>query len=259
MTAVTRATPSARISSSSRSRSHAKNGSLRPSRCQGRADVARPRRLSYRPVTRVPSGTALRCRARLVIPLIGTTSTSSAARSCPAQDRATCSTARWSLSPSTRITARVTRTTVARRVRSVSRDFRRAGRTMNPSVHAVIDGRICVAMRSLHRTTCGHGYPGPVPTTTRPRLDLDPAVVRRARTPGPHGPDGRSSSWPSSHTTVSVERATLRLAGPGRRRPRARPVGQPPRRRGPRPRSASSTASPPRSGTRCAAARPPTC
>ena len=45
---------------------------------------------------------------------------------------------------------------------------------------------------------------------------------------------------------------------PGRRRPRRHPVGQPPRRRRSAPTSASSTASPCRSGTRCSAARPTT-
>src|SRR6185503_18669421 len=64
----------------------------------------------------------------------------------------------------------------------------------------------------MHRTTCGHGYPGPVPTTTRPRLELDPAVVRRARSLA------RTAGRPvvrlaQRHTTVSVERALLRLAG----------------------------------------------
>ena len=51
-----------------------------------------------------------------------------------------------------------------------------------------------------------------MPTTTRPRLELDPAVVRRARTLA------RKAGRPvvrmaQRHTTVSVERATLRLAG----------------------------------------------
>ncbi len=63
-------------------------------------------------------------------------------------------------------------------------------------------------------------------------LELDPTVVRRARTLA------RKAGKPvvdlaKSHTTVSVERATLRLAGLSGRRPRERPVGQPPRRRGP--------------------------
>ena len=48
---------------------------------------------------------------------------------------------------------------------------------------------------------------------TRPRLDLDPATVRQARTLA------RKAGQPivrlaERHTTVSVERATLRLAGP---------------------------------------------
>ena len=51
-----------------------------------------------------------------------------------------------------------------------------------------------------------------MPTTTRPRLELDPAVVRRARSLA------RTAGRPvvrlaQRHTTVSVERATLRLAG----------------------------------------------
>ena len=51
-----------------------------------------------------------------------------------------------------------------------------------------------------------------MPTTTRPRLELDPAVVRRARSLA------RAAGRPvvrlaQRHTTVSVERATLRLAG----------------------------------------------
>ncbi len=51
-----------------------------------------------------------------------------------------------------------------------------------------------------------------MPTTTRARLELDPAVVRRARSLA------RTAGAPvvrlaRSHTTVSVERATLRLAG----------------------------------------------
>ncbi|MDQ2758256.1 MAG: lysine 2,3-aminomutase, partial [Actinomycetota bacterium] len=49
-------------------------------------------------------------------------------------------------------------------------------------------------------------------TTTAARLELDPAVVRRARTLA------RTAGAPvvrmaRRHTTVSVERATLRLAG----------------------------------------------
>ena len=52
----------------------------------------------------------------------------------------------------------------------------------------------------------------PCATTTRPRLELDPAVVRRVRSLA------RTAGRPvvrlaQRHTTVSVERATLRLAG----------------------------------------------
>src|SRR5215203_1900783 len=71
--------------------------------------------MSYNPVTRVPWATPARCRARLVIPLMDTTSTRAAPRSCP-RSPATRSTAHRSLSPSTRITAWVTGTTVARPV-----------------------------------------------------------------------------------------------------------------------------------------------
>ena len=53
------------------------------------------------------------------------------------------------------------------------------------------------------------------------------------------------------HTTVSVERATLRLAGLERRRRRRHPVGQPARSTSSAPTSGSSTASRCRSGTRC--------
>ncbi len=51
-----------------------------------------------------------------------------------------------------------------------------------------------------------------MPTTTRPRLELDPAVVRQARTLARRA--GRPVvQLAQRHTTVSVERATLRLAG----------------------------------------------
>ena len=62
-----------------------------------------------------------------------------------------------------------------------------------------------------------------------------------------------------THTTVSVERATLRLAGLAGADADAHPVGQPPRRRRPRRRSASSTACACRSGTPWSATRPATC
>ena len=60
-----------------------------------------------------------------------------------------------------------------------------------------------------------------------------------------------------THTTVSVERATLRLAGLGGADAERVPVGQPPRGRRPRRRSASSTASACPSGTPCAADEAP--
>ena len=47
----------------------------------------------------------------------------------------------------------------------------------------------------------------------KPVLDLDPARRPPRPLPGAQGRANRSSSWPTSHTTVSVERATLRLAG----------------------------------------------
>ena len=54
---------------------------------------------------------------------------------------------------------------------------------------------------------------------TTKKLDLDPATVRKARSLA------RKVGRPivqlaQAHTTVSVERATLRLAGSRRRRPR---------------------------------------
>src|SRR3954447_827713 len=49
-------------------------------------------------------------------------------------------------------------------------------------------------------------------TRTRPRLDLDPATVRQARSLAKKA--GRPIvKLARQHTTVSVERATLRLAG----------------------------------------------
>ena len=65
------------------------------------------------------------------------------------------------------------------------------------------------------------------------KLHLDPATVARARALA------REAGRPivdlaTRHTTVSVERATLRLAGLGGRRPRGHALGEPAHRRGPR-------------------------
>ena len=55
---------------------------------------------------------------------------------------------------------------------------------------------------------------------TSPRkLDLDPAAVRRARSARPRAGEP-IVALAQTHTTVSVERAVLRLAGLVRRRPR---------------------------------------
>ena len=89
----------------------------------------------------------------------------------------------------------------------------------------------------------------------RPRPGRRPPGPRR----WPARPAGRSSSSPSSHTTVSVERATLRLAGLVRRRRRGHPVGQPPRRRGPRRRRPRARRRPAGLGRAASAARPTTC
>ena len=70
------------------------------------------------------------------------------------------------------------------------------------------------------------------------QLELDPVTVAQGARPGPHRPAARSSRLAQQHTTVSVERATLRLAGLERRRRRRHPVGQPARRRRPRRRRA---------------------
>ena len=94
------------------------------------------------------------------------------------------------------------------------------------------------------------------------KLDLDPAVVRRARTLA------RKAGRPivklaQQHTTVAVERATLRLGGLGGRRRGRHPVGEPAARRRPRRpgrgrRAAGARRRPARCGTRWCAARPRT-
>ena len=67
----------------------------------------------------------------------------------------------------------------------------------------------------------------------RPLLDLDPATVRRARSAGPPGRQAGRRPRPQPHDGVRRARdAAPRRAVRGR--PRERPVGQPPRRRGPR-------------------------
>ena len=94
------------------------------------------------------------------------------------------------------------------------------------------------------------------PPRPRVKLDLDPATVRKARTLA------RRVGKPivdlaRQHTTVSVERATLRLAGLSG----ADAEGTPWVNRlldATAATSASSTASRCRSGTRCSAARPRT-
>ena len=100
-------------------------------------------------------------------------------------------------------------------------------------------------------------------TASEPRkLDLDPATVAPGPRPGRARPARPIVDLATQHTTVSVERATLRLAGLAGADPEGTPVGQPARRRWSTPsatRSASSTASRCRSGTRCCAARPTTC
>ena len=63
------------------------------------------------------------------------------------------------------------------------------------------------------------------------KLDLDPARSARARALAARA--GRPVvELARSHTTVSVERAMLRLAGIDGRRPGRHSVGQPARRRG---------------------------
>ena len=95
------------------------------------------------------------------------------------------------------------------------------------------------------------------PSRTTGKLELDPATVKKARSLA--GKVGRPIvNVAKKHTTVSVERATLRLAGLGRRRPRRHPLGQPARRRRPRRRRPRARRRRCRSGTRCSAARPTT-
>ena len=82
------------------------------------------------------------------------------------------------------------------------------------------------------------------------RLNLDPAVVREARALA------ATAGQPivemaRTHTTVSVERAVLRLAGLQGADPRRHAVGEPARRRDQGRPPGSSTASPCRPGTRC--------
>ena len=90
-------------------------------------------------------------------------------------------------------------------------------------------------------------------TRGRPKLDLDPATVRRARSLA------RSAGRPivrlaKTHTTVSVERAVLRLAGLSRRRRGRASPGSTGWSTRCATRSGSSTAWRCRSGTRCGAA-----
>ena len=96
----------------------------------------------------------------------------------------------------------------------------------------------CAACSSSGWPVSAH-QPAECPVTARrpSRLELDPAVVRgRARWPARRARPVVKLA--RSHTTVSVERAVLRLAGLERRRPRGHPVGQPARRRRPRRRRA---------------------
>ena len=88
-------------------------------------------------------------------------------------------------------------------------------------------------------------------------LDLDPGTVREARSLARKA--GRPIvTMAKRHTTVAVERATLRLAGLQGADAEGTPVGQPADGRRPRRRRASSTAWRCRSGTRWSAARPTT-
>ena len=97
-------------------------------------------------------------------------------------------------------------------------------------------------------------------STTGGKLDLDPATVRKARALAAQA--GRPIvDLARQHTTVSVERATLRLAGlagaDAEGTPWVNRLADVVRATSPT-RSASSTASRCRSGTRCCAARPTT-
>ena len=76
------------------------------------------------------------------------------------------------------------------------------------------------------------------------KLDLDPALVAPGPRRWPPGPAQPVVDLARTHTTVAVERATLRLAGVDRRRPGRHPVGEPARRRRRRRRSGWRTASP---------------
>ena len=98
---------------------------------------------------------------------------------------------------------------------------------------------VCRTSRRMPRSPCACARSSPAELSGRiadvsaKLLELDPAVVRRARSLA------RKAGAPvvklaKTHTTVSVERAVLRLAGSVRRRRRRNPVGQPAGRQRPR-------------------------
>ena len=103
----------------------------------------------------------------------------------------------------------------------------------------------------------GSGPRGPDRPVTR-RLSLDPALVREARRAGPPGPAQPIVDMARTHTTVSVERAVLRLAGLQGADDDGMPWVNRLRRRRPRQPPAWSTAWPCPPGTRCAPATTPT-
>ncbi len=100
--------------------------------------------------------------------------------------------------------------------------------------------------------------PGMSGMNQRRTLELDEATVERARRLA------REAAEPvmtlaRTHTTVSVERATLRLAGLAGADAERRPVGQPPRRRRPRRRRSRARRRAPGLGRPRRGTRPTTC